>query len=991
MAGKLLSFGVQKLCDVLSQEYAHFHGVDEEVTELKRELDLLSSFLKDANVKKHTSAVVRTFLEQIKEIIYDAEDIVDTFLLKEKFGKTSGIKKRIRRLACVFPDRREIALDIEGISKTISKMISDMQSFGIQQSIADGGYMQPLHDRQREMRQEIDREHESNFVGVEENVDKLLGYLVEDDNVQVVSMTGMGGLGKTTLARQAFNHEMVKHKFDRLAWVCVSQDCKLKNVWQTILQNLKPEEEEKKILEMTEFALHRELFGLLETSKSLIVFDDIWKEEDWSVIKRIFPPKKGWKVLLTSRNENVAGHGDTTYINFKPGCLTIEDSWTLFQKIAMPSKDASNLKKVDEEMEEMGKQMIKHCLLATKHTLYDWELVSENIQSHLMGRTEFNGDNNSLIYHVLSLSFEELPSHLKHCFLYLAHFPEDYEIRVHELSYYWAAEEIRRYHDRETIRDVGEMYIEELVRRNMVISQRDVKTLRFETCHLHDMMREICLSKAKEENFLQIVGICSQTPRSCSTSRRFVSQHPTTLDVEREINNSKVRSLVVVCKDNYSSEWKPSSLSFTKLQLLRVLNLTAARFEGKKLPYSIGKLIHLRYLNLKNAYITHLPSSLQNLKLMLYLNLCVESWASPVYVPNVLKEMRELRYLELPRNMKKKSKLELRNLEKLETLKHFSTENSSVEDLSGMYRLRTLEIDLNERTSIEALSASIGGLRHLEDLDIYDSASIDKRKKEKGFVIEAVRLKHLSLEIYMPSVPKPLPSHLTTISLQDCCLEEDPMPILEKLPQLKEVCLWTNSFSGRRMVCSAGGFPQLQKLEFGGLEEWEEWIVEEGSMPLLHSLTIISCTKLEEWIVEEGSMPLLHTLMIEGCSLKEDPMPILEKLPQLKEVILDNKSFSGRIMVCSAGGFPQLQKLKFAGLEEWEEWIVEEGSMPVLYSLVIKDCKKFKELPDGLRFITSLKNLKIEYMGEEWKERLSEGGEDYYKIQHIPSVTFGNE
>ena len=93
-------------------------------------------------------------------------------------------------------------------------------------------------------------------------------------------------------------------------------------------------------------------------------------------------------------------------------------------------------------------------------------------------------------------------------------------------------------------------------------------------------------------------------------------------------------------------------------------------------------------------------------------------------------------------------------------------------------------------------------------------------------------------------------------------------------------------------------------------------------------------------------------------------------------------------MVCSRGGFPQLQWLQFRGLTEWEEWIVEEGSMPLLHTLKIDSCPKLKELPDGLRFITSLKNLKFYDMAKGWEKRLSERGKDYYKVQHIPSVKF---
>lgn len=288
MAEELLSFALQKLWDLLSQEYEQFQGVKDQVTELKTDLYTLKSFLKDADAKKHTSEVVKHCLDMIKEIIYDAEDIIETFILKDELGKHGGIKKRIRRLAGIFPERRGTALEIGSLSKRIAKVICDMEKFGVQKIIADVRDLQPSQQRV-----EFARKYESNLVGMEENVEKLVGHLVEEDDVQVVSMTGMGGLGKTTIARQAFHHDKVIKKFDRLTWVSVSQVYNRKNVWQTILLNYRSKEEEKEILKMTEARLQDELFQLLENSKSLIVFDDIWKEEDWDQIKEIFPSGKG--------------------------------------------------------------------------------------------------------------------------------------------------------------------------------------------------------------------------------------------------------------------------------------------------------------------------------------------------------------------------------------------------------------------------------------------------------------------------------------------------------------------------------------------------------------------------------------------------------------------------------------------------------------------------------------------------------------------------
>ncbi|OAP12936.1 hypothetical protein AXX17_AT1G52380 [Arabidopsis thaliana] len=437
-------------------------------------------------------------------------------------------------------------------------------------------------------------------------------------------------------------------------------------------------------------------------------------------------------------------------------------------------------------------------------------------------------------------------------------------------------------------------YIEELVRRNMVIAERDVTTLRFEACHLHDMMREVCLLKAKEENFVQIASIFPPTANSQypGTSRRFVSQNPTTLHVSRDINNPKLQSLLIVW-ENRRKSWKLLGSSFIRLELLRVLDLYKAKFEGRNLPSGIGKLIHLRYLSLEMARVSRLPSSLGNLRLLIYLNINV--FTKSLFVPNCLMGMHELRYLRLPFNTSKEIKLGLCNLVNLETLENFSTEISSLEDLRGMVRLRTLTIGLFKHISKETLFASIRGMRHLENLSIRtpDGSSKFKRIMEEGIVLDAIHLKQLNLRLYMPKLPdeQHFPSHLTSISLYGCCLVEDPLPILEKLLELKEVRLDFRSFCGERMVCSDGGFPQLHKLYIDGLDEWEEWIVEEGSMPRLHTLTI---------------------------------------------------------------------------------W----------------NCQKLKQLPDGLRFIYSLKKLII---SKRWKERLSEGGEDYYKVQHIPSVKFEND
>ncbi|WZZ49200.1 hypothetical protein YC2023_049307 [Brassica napus] len=503
MAEGVVSFGVQKLWELLGRESDRLQGVHEKVDDLKCQMRMLQSLLKDADAKKHGSEVVRNFLEDVKDIVFDAEDIIESFLLKELSGNQKGVKGRVKRFACFLVDRRGLSMDIEGITKRMAKVVGQMQSFGIQQII----YRSPsLQERQRprENRQTYPKRSQKDLVGVEQSVNELVGHLVENDSIQVVSISGMGGIGKTTLARQVFHHDIVRSHFDGFAWICVSQDFKKKDIWQKLLQELRPHD--TGIEQMNEDTLQAKIFHSLETSKYLIVMDDVWKNEDWDKIKDVFPQERGWKMILTSRNEGVGLHADPSCFPFRPKILTHEESWKLCESIAFLRREITEFN-VDEELEAMGKKMVKYCgglplavkvlggLLANKTMVEEWKRVDDNIQTQIV-RIDDNSQDS--VYRVLSMSYEDLPTQLKHCFLYLAHFPEDGKIQVERLYYLWEAEGIiTSSGNGATARSIGEDYIDELVRRNMVIGVKEELSCRWEYCQMHDMMRELCNLKIR--------------------------------------------------------------------------------------------------------------------------------------------------------------------------------------------------------------------------------------------------------------------------------------------------------------------------------------------------------------------------------------------------------------------------------------------------------------------------------------------------------------
>ncbi|KAG8479463.1 hypothetical protein CXB51_029917 [Gossypium anomalum] len=163
-------------------------------------------------------------------------------------------------------------------------------------------------------------------------------------------------------------------------------------------------------------------------------------------------------------------------------------------------------------MEELGKDMVKRCaglplaiivlggILATKNnSLLEWQKVSANVKLYLKsGKAQGPED-------VLALSYDDLPPYLRPCFLYISHFPEDYEILADRLIQLWVAEGIVSLKQEEgdegqIAEDVAEGYLLELVERCMIqVRERDIATLKMSSFQMHDLMRDVCLSKAKQD------------------------------------------------------------------------------------------------------------------------------------------------------------------------------------------------------------------------------------------------------------------------------------------------------------------------------------------------------------------------------------------------------------------------------------------------------------------------------------------------------------
>jgi Leucine-rich repeat (LRR) protein len=270
-------------------------------------------------------------------------------------------------------------------------------------------------------------------------------------------------------------------------------------------------------------------------------------------------------------------------------------------------------------------------------TLMEWK----KLNSHIGAELEMN-EGLKNIKNVLSKSYDGLPYHLKPCFLYLSIFPEDQDIKRTRLVRRWIAEGYSTEVLGKSVVEIAESHFMELIDRSMILPN---KTTYFsqkviDSCQVHDLMREISISKAAEENLV------FRLEEGCSSSTNGTSRHLTISanwkgdqgDFERMVDVSRIRSLTVF------GEWKPFFIS-DKMRFLRVLDLKDTSGLRNHHLEHIGKLVHLRYLSLKRCRgIYHLPDSMGNMRQLQTLDIRL-TWIA--MLPKTIVKLKQLQYLRL--------------------------------------------------------------------------------------------------------------------------------------------------------------------------------------------------------------------------------------------------------------------------------------------------------------------------------------------------------
>jgi len=415
---------LRKLATVAVQEASLALGVRSELKEMTETMEIIRGVLLDAQQKTPQSTALSEWLKRVKRVFSDAEDIVDDFeceALRKHVVDTSGSHSmKVRHFfsssnPVVY--RLRMAHRIQDINTRLAKLADQRNMFGLQIINQDMRVV-----RVREMTHSY--VNPTKVTGREHDKNEIVKLLVQDGHhksLSVIPIVGMGGLGKTTLAKLVFNDTNIHACFPLKMWVCVSNDFELRNLLVKILNSIpSPTSENFNNFETEQLQIH--LRNKLEDQKFLLVLDDVWNEDParWHDLEEIIDlDVKGSKILVTTRSHAVASIMHTKSSNsYLLECLSEEDSLSLFVKCAFEDGE----EKKHPELLEIGKKIVEKCvglplaLRTVGSSLFrnvdkkEWESVRDNEIWNLQ-------KNETGILPALKLSYDQLPSYLKPCFI----------------------------------------------------------------------------------------------------------------------------------------------------------------------------------------------------------------------------------------------------------------------------------------------------------------------------------------------------------------------------------------------------------------------------------------------------------------------------------------------------------------------------------------------------------------------------------------------
>ncbi|XP_074565691.1 putative disease resistance RPP13-like protein 1 [Curcuma longa] len=902
-----------KLSDFIEGEVGKVIGVEEELKKIRDKLLRISPYIQDAEKKRRRNPVIDSWVKELKDIMYDAEDILelcfieDGRLLAAHPCSCSGVHSPISLLASCF-QRCKFRRDIWSKIKKVNDRLEAIKEVN---TLVPGGLVAAQNNSAKTSSSTSPAFVATDIVGtqIDEAAQNLISQMENSKkNCSVFGISGMGGMGKTTLAKKIFdNDEMVKKQFKKQVWLHVSKEYSEIDILKQVLRGIGGHDDGVQ----SKAEIEVRIAPLLSESL-LLVLDDIWSANVWiDLLRNVILNGSGRSVILfTTRHENVATEMTADFVHHVEK-MHEDSGWELIRKIVF--RDKEDL--IISELKEVGMEIVKKCdglplaikvmagvLLHKERTKREWgKVVESNLWS-----TEESG---AKLSNVLYLSYEDLPSHLKQCFLSCA-FYRDISFRQ-DIIRLWVAEGFVIEQANSLMEDIAENYYKELIARNLLqITEGSIADYIFV---MHDVLRSFGQKLMEEEGIIVNNAQCTSTKSLTKIRRLSISTQGDVLSLPNVIIKQKcLRALDLV---NCPQIKRIENHAFESLKYLRVLNLCDTSIDS--LPDSLVKLFHLKYLDLNGTKIRRLPESIGCLANLQTLSL---SWCKSLHeLPKGitrLSNLRCLRILDTPLTHVPKGVGKLKNLNNLEGFLagHCDSMNRmdggcDLDELQDLCNLITLFIDKLERATTRGnRNFVLEKKTFLRRFFLAWTMNDNENNEEQS--IEAERISNQlspppTLELLMiENFPgQQFPAWMVSTSIHDSLadlttlmLQNFPscvvLPPLGQLPNLKFL-----KIEGGEAIKNIGpeflgyktpAFPKLECLEFKNMPNWEAWVLRVAHdepnedvqatnlnlFPNLKKCFLLHCPKLKHSI-----LPPTRFLQIDLCPNLE----YVEKVGMLQE------------------------------------------------------------------------------------------------------------
>ncbi|PRQ20582.1 putative P-loop containing nucleoside triphosphate hydrolase, leucine-rich repeat domain, L [Rosa chinensis] len=933
MVEALISVLLEKLASIVfehtKQAVTLVLNAEEDVHSFRSNLEAIQAVLEDAEKKQVTEARVRDWLQKLKDVSYEMDDVLDewnTEILKQQVeeGKkevcfpTPSINCFCFGQVNKAIHHHKIATRIKKLNEKLTVIAAEREMHGFHPSTIGG------HDDQ----QLIQRQKTSSLVdiskifGRDEEKEMLLSKLLRESSQEgnlVIPIVGMGGMGKTTLTQLAYNNEKITTHFHKKVWVCVSDPFDEIKIAKAIIESLDKNETQSSSSELETLLLR--IRSHVEKKKFLLVLDDVWTEDKtkWENLKLqviMQSCAQGSTILVTTRKEGVAKMMRATSNMIHLDKLSDMDCLALFNSFAF----------LDREEDEangfgaIGEEIVKKCKglpLAAKTlgSLVWYKKKKKEWRDVLNSKIWELEEVEEQVFRPLLFSYYDLAPAVKRCLLYCAIFPKDYVLRKDNLIEIWMSQDYLNSKENKEKRRIGQNYFENLAMRSFFQDFRKDEMENVYECKMHDIVHDFVQSLTKKECI--IIDAAEGANEKIEPPVDKV-RHLTLTSVSEGLFSTScygcknMRTLTLL--DSSITTISPSSIM--QMKRLRTLNLSYNIIH--EVPKEINELIHLRYMDLsRGGNLKELPDALCDLYNLQTLVL-VHCYGLEK-LPEAMGKLINLKHLYLDNcwglRYLPKGIGSLKSLQVLDWFKVYEGDEALklgdlgiMDQLQGSLEIRGLGNDAKDDAS-EIEKAQLGNKEHLSHLGVH--FEYEGRKQRKG--------------------------------------DEEIVKALQPHQNLESLSIW---------YCH-------------GTTESLYWIKS------LHNLRKLDLTF---WRFCELFPPLGKLLSLE--ILKIQWMENVKKVGVEFLGIQEEEEVSGIL-------FPKLKQLTFDGMDNWEEWafLSEITIMPGLSSLRIVRCPKLKALPDFLYKIKALRTLKIKgcpILEGEYEKGM---GKEWHNISHIPNLT----